>query len=652
MNNIVNMEFIKRCWFYSASIFISTILLLGCSSGKKLLERGDYYQSVLQSVERLRRNPDHRKSSETLGSAYPMALEFHENRANNMLASNSRGKWKGVLDAYTKINHMYEEINRSPGALRTVPNPKNYYSELEQARNNAAEESYNLGMQELGINTKASAKEAYYYFKEANGYVRGYKDVVDKIDQAYWLATTKVLVEPIPVPARNIEISAEFFENKINENLRQNSGNEFVRFFTPNELASSGRKADHILKLSFDDFTVGQVFSKERQIPMTRDSVVLGTVKTKEEVKTGQNNVTTDTPPADTRINKKLGKVTNLPNVANVAGQQSDDKGNDKKGNDDKGKDDKGNDNKGNDNKGNDNKSNEDKGEDENKGNNDKSNENKGNDNKGNDDKGNDNKGNEDKGNDNKGNNDKSNDNKGNNNKGNDSRGNVKVTICHIPPGNPNNKQTLSINESALQAHINHGDVLGSCDQSSKDSNDKDVGDKNSGDNDTGDKNTDDKDTGDKDLGDRNTDDNDSDDKDSADKNTDDSDSGGDGNGKDTGDTQDQQVVEKEYKVYGTVKATVYHYTKTVRSAGVMDFRIVDANTEKVLTVEKMPGEFIWVSEWATFNGDERAITQEQLKLSKQKEIPPPPPQDLFIEFTKPIYDQILNKVRNYYRNY
>ena len=647
MKNIVNLEFAKRSWVNSASVFISLLLLFGCSSGKKLLEKGNYYQSVLQSVERLRKNPDHRKSSETLNSAYPLALQFHENRANNMLASNNRGKWKGVLDAYTKINHMYEEINRSPGALRTIPNPKNYYAELEQARNNAAKESYNLGMQALGVNTKASAKEAYYYFKEANGFVRGYKDVVDKIDQAFWLAATKVVVEPIPVPARNFEISAEFFENKINENLRHNSGNEFVRFFTPSELASSGRKADHILKLSFDDFTVGQVFYKERQIPMTKDSVVLGTVKTKEVVATGQNNVTTKTPKTNPIINNKQGKVTNLTNTPK---QESGNKPNQNQGNDNKGNDNQGADNKGADNKGADNKGN------------DKGNGNKGTDNKGNDNKGNDNKGNDNQGNDNKGNDNKGNDNQGNDNKGTDNNENVKITICHIPPGNPNNKQTLTISESALQAHINHGDVMGSCADTSKDTgdkqtDDKEVGDKATGDKDTGDKDTGDKDTKDKETRDKETSDKDKGDKDSGDKDTGDKDTvdkdtDGDGYGKDIKDPQDQQLVDKEYKVYGTVKATIYHYSKTIRSAGVMDFRIVDANTEKILTVEKMPGEFTWFSEWATFNGDERALTEEQLKLSKQKEIPPPPPQDLFIEFTKPIYDQIINKVKNYYRNY
>jgi len=38
-----------------------------------------------------------------------------------------------------------------------------------------------------------------------------------------------------------------------------------------------------------------------------------------------------------------------------------------------------------------------------------------------------------------------------------------KATICHIPPGNPGNPQTLSVGQSSVQAHLDHGDSMGSC---------------------------------------------------------------------------------------------------------------------------------------------------------------------------------------------
>ena len=45
------------------------------------------------------------------------------------------------------------------------------------------------------------------------------------------------------------------------------------------------------------------------------------------------------------------------------------------------------------------------------------------------------------------------------------------VTICHIPPGNPNNPITITINANALDAHLAHGDVLGNCDTNTQSGN-------------------------------------------------------------------------------------------------------------------------------------------------------------------------------------
>ncbi len=39
----------------------------------------------------------------------------------------------------------------------------------------------------------------------------------------------------------------------------------------------------------------------------------------------------------------------------------------------------------------------------------------------------------------------------------------AKVQVCHIPPGNPSNFHTITINENALQAHLAHGDLAGPC---------------------------------------------------------------------------------------------------------------------------------------------------------------------------------------------
>ena len=39
----------------------------------------------------------------------------------------------------------------------------------------------------------------------------------------------------------------------------------------------------------------------------------------------------------------------------------------------------------------------------------------------------------------------------------------AKVKVCHVPPGNPANFHTITVDENAVQAHLGHGDLLGAC---------------------------------------------------------------------------------------------------------------------------------------------------------------------------------------------
>jgi hypothetical protein len=43
-------------------------------------------------------------------------------------------------------------------------------------------------------------------------------------------------------------------------------------------------------------------------------------------------------------------------------------------------------------------------------------------------------------------------------------RDNEKVTICHIPPGNPENRHEITVSIFAVPAHVMlHGDNVGEC---------------------------------------------------------------------------------------------------------------------------------------------------------------------------------------------
>ena len=669
--------------------YVITILVVSaCSSGKSTFEHGNYYDAVITSVSRLRRNNDHKKSIETLRESYPLAITFYEDRANASLASNHEFKWSAVVDAYTAVNTLYDEIKRCPGALTVIPNPVNYFSKLQEARQHAAEENYAAGMVALQLGNREKAKEAYTFFTSANRFVPGYKDVAKKMEEALWAASVKVLVESIPVHSKNVGVSAEFFNDKISEYVHSASVNEFVRFFTRAEAQKIKLNPDHIIQLEFDDFTVGQVFRHEKETQLTKDSIVVGTYvsasandKANEYSRTthpsgggglvvsagngavvgtpnnsnpseNSNNVEdkikadkeladklkTDKEKADKELADKL-KADKEKADKELADKLKNDKEKIDKELADKLKTDKEKVDKEKADKLKTDKEKVDK-EIADKLKADKEKVDKELAEKLKTDKEKVDKELADKLKADKEKADKEKYIDPTINK--DDTTDVKdpVTICHFPPGKEMKHKTLVISRSALKAHLGHGDIEGSCETDKKEQKNGNQEDnkKEKAPVEQGGPDQNEKKDGKVLLYDKEQVFFASSDEDTH---------------KFLSYISSLQAAEADTnKVFATVKATLHYYKKTTTSKGIVSFKIIDAKTGALLSVEKMPGEFVWVSEWATFNGDERALSPEQLKLTQQKEHAPPPPQELFIEFTKPIFNQITSKIGDFYKRY
>lgn len=110
------------------------------------------------------------------------------------------------------------------------------------------------------------------------------------------------------------------------------------------------------------------------------------------------------------------------------------------------------------------------------------------------------------------------------------------------------------------------------------------------------------------------------------------------------------QVNGKSYNAYNTVKAQLNTFRREISSGGVLNLLIIDAESNRILQQQKFSGEYVWSTSWSTFKGDDRALTREQKKMCNQQAQIPPQHQDMFIEFTKPIYSQTISYIRSVYK--
>jgi len=108
----------------------------------------------------------------------------------------------------------------------------------------------------------------------------------------------------------------------------------------------------------------------------------------------------------------------------------------------------------------------------------------------------------------------------------------------------------------------------------------------------------------------------------------------------------------RQQNVYGTVKATFEVYRREVTAQGSLSVRVILAANNRVEAHRSLPSKYVWVNEWATYKGDERALTDKEKRMSNAKPMNPPPQQELFVEFAKSIFDQTVSFVRNHYSKY
>lgn len=277
---------------YPFFLFCFIILFaISCSTGSTAYKRGDYYKACLESVERLRSNPKSKDAQTVLVNAYPLAQKTAHREIDNALLANGSDKYDVVVFQYERLNQLANEIYGCPKAVELIPQPTEYISELSKAKQMAADQAYELGTKALNIGGLEQSRIAYQYFQNTNRYVNGYKDVQNKITDARYNATLRVIVQK-PFTNANFQYSADFFYTNFMTEICKNEQNRFIRYFTQEEARKENMHNPHqYIVLNFEDFSVGNIRESSNTTEQKRDSVIVGTVKVNGKTYNSYNSV-------------------------------------------------------------------------------------------------------------------------------------------------------------------------------------------------------------------------------------------------------------------------------------------------------------------------------------------------------------------------
>ncbi|MEM9339194.1 MAG: hypothetical protein AAGA66_10735, partial [Bacteroidota bacterium] len=255
---------------YSYFFMFLVLLLLGCATGKKPLEKGDYQTAIRKAVKRLKSNPYNEKSKTALIDGYWLYSNLLDQGIADLKRTDKTFKWEDIASKYGQLNYTYDLIQTCPACKEVVGYAKKYPKEEEEAKQKAASERFAAGEASLKENTRESAKRAYFHFQKVNQYNPSYIGLNKIMAEAKERATIRVLVQNT---SKNEE-RGDYFFRKVMEGVLNDNRNQFVAFYEE-DVPDAHQK----LEIGLDHFSISHPKLLKTKEELHSDSVVVGKVK-------------------------------------------------------------------------------------------------------------------------------------------------------------------------------------------------------------------------------------------------------------------------------------------------------------------------------------------------------------------------------------
>ncbi len=179
-------------------LLIMAILLAGCGSSKKQLQRGNYDAAIDKAVKKLMKDPDSEDDILVLEKSYQIANEQNLDRIKFLKMDGNPNSWEEVLNNYLSLKDRQSMVRTVlPLKLgnRTINyDYVDYDSEIIEAKHKAAEYFFAHGQKLLENNTKDAYRQAYYEFSKVKQYWGDYENIDQLLAETRYKGMSRVLV--------------------------------------------------------------------------------------------------------------------------------------------------------------------------------------------------------------------------------------------------------------------------------------------------------------------------------------------------------------------------------------------------------------------------------------------------------------------------
>ena len=251
-------------------VFVMTIILAGCGSSKKQLEKGNYDAAIDKAVRELRRDPDDEKQIAILSQSYKVVNDLDNERVRFLKMEGRPNNWDEIYLIYKALNDR-QSLVRTVTPLRsksqTVDFPYvDYVPEMVNAKRKAAEFYFAHGTDLMKTNIKENYRQAFAEFVRAKNYVGDYEGIDNKIQEAKYLGMSRVFVSVQNTSI--IKFPKEFEQDLLALDL-PSLNSEWVEYHTQNLNANT--QFDYFVNVNVKNIAVSPDGTLQKDTVIKRD---------------------------------------------------------------------------------------------------------------------------------------------------------------------------------------------------------------------------------------------------------------------------------------------------------------------------------------------------------------------------------------------